>query len=103
MRRPQLEDELMLGAEIELLQVLALVQVPEVQLVPVLPAEQHLGHEAVLEGSRQSPLARHHGVVAEVPPAVIGELLRSAVDLPASERLEVLGIYDEDAARRLSL
>ena len=38
-----------------------------------------------------------------MPPAVIGELLRAPVDLPAPERLEVLVIRNEDAAGCLAL
>ena len=42
-RRPQLEHDLVLLAEVELLQVLALVQIPEVQPLAVLRAEQDSG------------------------------------------------------------
>src|SRR5207249_10217507 len=42
-------------------------------------------------------------VVAEMPPGIIAELLRSAVDLPAAERLETLLIHDADAAGRLAI
>src|SRR5262249_48789952 len=50
-----------------------------------------------------APFAGHHRVVAEVPPRVITELLRSAVGLPAAEGLETLVIHDEDAAGRLAV
>ena len=68
-----------------------------------MPAEQHLGHEAVLERVGRAPLAGDHGVVAEVPPEVVGQLLRPAVDLPAAEHVEALVVDQEDAARRLAL
>jgi hypothetical protein len=35
-----------------------------------------------------------------MPPGIVGEQLRPALDLPATERLEVLVIHQEDAARR---
>src|SRR5262249_16986158 len=81
-RGPQLEHELVLIAEIDGLQVLAAVQIPEMQLPAVFGAEQNLGDEALLERIRRAPLARHHGVVAEMPPGVIGELLRAAIHFP---------------------
>ena len=102
-RGPQLEHELVLRAEVDLLQVLAFGEVPEVQLAAVLAAEQHLGHEPVLERVGRAPFAGHHGVVAEVPPGVVAELLRAAIDLPAAERLEALVVHHEDAARRLAV
>ena len=103
MRGPQLEDELMLLAEVDLLQVLALVQIPEVQLAAVFGAEQDFRHEPVLERVGRAPFAGDHRVVAEMPPGVIGELLRPAVDLPAAERLEGLVVHEKNAAGRLAL
>ena len=82
-RRPQLEHQLILVAEVDGLQMLARVQIPEVQPAAVFGAEQHLGNQAVLEGIGRAPLAGHHGVVTEMPPGVIGELLRAAIHLPA--------------------
>src|SRR5262249_27565516 len=59
--------------------------------------------ESVLEGVGRAPFAGDHRVVAEMPPSIVAELLRPAVDLPASERLETLVIQHEDAARRLAV
>jgi hypothetical protein len=56
--RTELEDELVLLAEVDLLKVPALVEVLEVQLAPVAGPEQHLWDEAVLEGLQGAPLAR---------------------------------------------
>src|SRR5262245_64637778 len=98
-----LEHQLILLAEIDLLQVLALGQVPEVQAPAVFAAEQDLGNEAVFNGVGSPPFAGDHGVVAEMPPGVIGELLRPAIDLPAPERLEAFVVHDKDAARTLAL
>src|SRR5690606_16265671 len=49
------------------------------------------------------PLARHHHVPPEVPPEIVGEALRSAVDLPAAERLEGLVVEHENPARRVAV
>src|SRR5262249_56947862 len=94
---------LMLLAEIDFLQMFALGEIPEVQPAPVFAAEQDFGNETVLEGVGRAPLARHHGVVAEMPPAVVGELLRAALDLPAAERLERLLVHHADAPPRLAV
>ena len=103
MRRAQLEDELILGAEVDLLHVLPLRQIPEVQPPAVLAAEQEIGNEAVLEHVGGAPFARDRDVVAEVPEHVVREILRSAIDFPAPEHVERLVIHHEDAARTLAL
>ena len=68
------------------------------QLVAVLVAEQQLADQAVLDHLRRAPLARDHGAVVEVPPEVVGELLRPAVGLPGALDREVLVVEQEDAA-----
>ena len=87
-RRAQLQRHLVLVAQVDGLQVPAPAQVPEMQCVPVLPAQQQLTDHAVLDHRRGAPLAGHHGVVSEVPPHVVGEVLRPTVDLPRTEHVE---------------
>src|SRR6059058_1503224 len=48
----------------------------------------------VLKRIWRAPLAGDHCVVAEMPPYIVTELLRPAIDLPAAERLETLLIHD---------
>src|SRR5258708_35836332 len=61
--------------------------------------QQNLGVDAVLDHLRRAPLARDHRVVAKVPPEVIREILRPAVELPAAADIEGVVVDDEDAAR----
>ena len=96
--RPQLEHHLLLGAEVELLQMRALAQVPHVQLPAVLARQEQLGVEPVLHHVGRSPLARDHGVVAQVPEEVVRQVLRPAILLPAALHLERLVVEHEDAA-----
>src|SRR5213594_665131 len=98
MRRPQLEYHLLLCAEIDDLPVATLGQVPDVQLMTVTALQQDFRVDAVLDHLRRAPLAGDHRVVAEVPPEVVGEILRAAVELPATANLEAVVIDDEDAA-----
>ena len=98
MRGAQLEDHLLLRAQVELLEVAPLAQVPDVKGVAVLAGQQQLGIEPVLDHVRGAPLARDQGVVAEVPGEVVGEDLRAPVDFPSPEGLEVVVVEDEDAA-----
>src|SRR5271166_5971585 len=95
MRGAELEHQLMLFAEVDLLQMPALCEIPKMQTPAIFAGEQHFGDETVLERVRRAPFAGDHGVVAE--------LLRSAVDLPPAERLEALLIHDKDSARRLAI
>src|SRR5262245_7699037 len=103
MRRAKLEYELVLFAEIDFLEMLTPGEIPEMQLATVFGAEEHFGNKTVFERVRCAPFARHHRVVAKMPPAVIGKLLWSAIDLPPAERLEILRVHDKDAAGRLAV
>src|SRR5262249_27278944 len=88
---------------VDLLQMLALGEIPEMQPTAISAPEQNLRHQPILEGVRCAPFAGDHGVEAEVPPGVVAELLRPAVYLPASERFEGLVIHHEDTARGLAV
>ncbi len=81
----------------------ATVQIPDVQRVAVLAGEEQLRNHAVLHHVRRAPLARDHGVVTEVPPEVVRQLLRSAIFLPSPFDLECLGVEHEDAAGRVAV
>src|SRR5215210_6375410 len=61
----------------------------------VAVAEQVFRHDAVLELRRQAPLACHHVVAREVPPEIIVELLRPAINFPAPKDLEGFAVHDE--------
>src|SRR5205823_7036276 len=99
---PQFENELILVAEIDRLQMLALLQIPEVEPPAVFGAKQHFRDEPVLERVGRAPFAGDQRVVAEMPPGIISEMLRPAIHLPLPEYLEGLVIHQEDAARSLA-
>jgi hypothetical protein len=103
MGRVQFENELVLFAEVDLLEMLALGEIPEVQATAIFAAEQNLGYQAILERVRRAPFAGHHRVVAEVPPGIVAELLRPTIDLPASERLEALVVHHENTTGCLAV
>ena len=98
-RGPHLERHLVVGSEIDRLDVAAGAEVPEVDPMAILVREQILRHDPVLVLRRQPPLARHHVVARQVPPEVIVEVLGSAVDLPAAQDIERLAVHDKDARR----
>jgi hypothetical protein len=102
-RRAQLEHHLVFRAEVDLLHVPAALEIPDVQPVAVLVTEQQLAHEPVLDHLRRAPLARDDGVVVEVPPEVVRELLRPAVVLPLALDREVVVVEQEDAAGTAAL
>src|SRR6266446_1841364 len=78
-------------------------QVPDMNRVTVFVREQQLGDHAVFDHVRRSPFAGHRDVVAEMPPEIIRELLRPAIDFPSPEHLEALVIEQEYAARSVAL
>src|ERR1700674_1132078 len=102
-RRTQLEHHLLFGAKIDLLLVSPLGQIPDVELVPIAAGEQDLRVYAALDHVRRAPLARDGGVVTEVPPEVVRELLGTAIQLPATLDREVVVVDDEDPARTISV
>src|ERR1700733_1665784 len=87
MRRADFERHLVVGAEIDRLHIAPRTQIPEVEMVAVFVREQVLCDDPVLELWRQPPFARHHVVAWQVPPEIVMQLLRSAVDLPTAEDL----------------
>ena len=95
-RGPKLEHHLVLIAEVELLDVLAFAEIPDVHRVAVLASEELLGHHAVLDHRGRSPLAGDERVVADVPPEVVRVPLRATLDLPGTERVERLAVEQED-------
>src|SRR5438046_7392365 len=68
----------------------------------VTALQQDVRVHAVLDHFRRAPLAGDHRVVAEVPPEIVCQILRAAVQLPATADLEGVVVDDEDAARAVT-
>src|SRR5580704_12396052 len=98
MRCAQLKHHLLLSPQIQGLKMFAFAQIPYMQVVPVLSAEQQLGIHSVFNHVRRAPLASDGDVMAQMPGKVVAEILRTAIDLPSTERLEVVVIQGEDSA-----
>jgi hypothetical protein len=98
---PELQRHLILLTQVQGLKMPATAQIPHVQPVAVAASHKYLGIQSPLDHVGCAPLAGDHGVVAQVPPEVVSEVLRTALDLPASQRLEGIVVHDEDAARSL--
>ena len=94
---PELEHHLVLRAELDGLEVPPPAQVPDVQRVAVLAAQEQLGVHAVLHHVRRAPLAADHHVLTQVPGEVVGQVLRPALTLPAPADLERLVIQREQS------
>ena len=97
-RGAEFQRHLVLGAKLDCLLVLSGTQVPDVELVSVLTAQQQFRHDAVFDHLGGAPLAGDHRVVVDVPPEVVGEILRPPFGFPRALDLERLMVYDEDAA-----
>src|SRR3989442_1072630 len=99
----QFQHHLLLGPEIQGLQMAPLAKVPQVHSVTVAALEQDVRIDTMLDHVGSTPLAGDHRVVAQMPPEVISQVLRSSIDLPFPENIEALGVHDEDASRTLSI
>ena len=91
----------MVGTEIDGLDIPSRAQIPEVDAMAIFVREQILRHDPVLELRGQSPLARHHVIAWQIPPEVIVQFLRAAIDLPPPKHFERLAVHDEDAGRSI--
>ena len=97
-RRPQFQRHLMLRAQINNLLVRSTPHVPEVDAVAVILRHYVIQPGAMLKHLRRSPFAGHHRVQANVPPEVIGELLRAPVQLPRPDRFKRVVVQHHDSA-----
>src|SRR3546814_19847336 len=76
-RGAEFQDELLLRPEVDGLDVAPPAQIPDMQLVAILAAKQQFGVEAVLAHVRLAPFSGDNGFVSEMPPQIVGEMLRS--------------------------
>src|SRR5260370_37562742 len=73
-------------------------QVPHVQPMAIVTLDQALDAEPVLEHGGCAPLDGDRDVVADVPPEIVCEELRTTDDLPLAEHVEALMVQQEDSA-----
>ena len=102
MGRTKLQHHLLLRSQVEFLEVATLIQVPDVQFATVLSRKQQLRIEAILHHIRGAPFGGDHGVVPEVPPEVVSQILRTTLLLPGALKLKRIRIHQEDAARTIA-
>src|ERR1700733_7884199 len=79
-----------------------LSEIPDVQTMPVFSGEQQFGIPPVFDHVRCAPLAGDGDVMAQVPRKIVAKVLRSPINFPATERLEIVVIQGEDAARTIA-
>src|SRR6476659_565141 len=101
--RSQLERHLLFLAQIDGLAVSAAPQIKHVKGVAVLTGQQQLGVDAPFDHFRGAPFARDQRVPAEMPPEVVSQKLRAAVELPLSADFERFRIEHENPAWPVAL
>src|SRR5919112_1826138 len=101
--RSELQHYLILITQIQCLKMTAAAQVPNVQLVPVATLHEYLRVKSAFDHFRRAPLAGDHGVVAQMPPEVVGEVLWATLNFPTPQGIKALVIHDEDAARAIPI
>src|SRR5262245_39339036 len=72
------------------------------QSAAVLGAEQNLRDQTVLKRIGRTPFTRHQRVVTQMPPSIIGQVLRTAIHLPLSAHLERLMVHEKNATGALT-
>src|SRR5829696_10070252 len=78
-------------------------QIPDMKLMTIAALQEYLGVEPTFDHVRRAPLAGDHGVVTQMPPEVVGEVLRPPLDFPAPQGIKAFVVHDEDAARAISI
>src|SRR5262249_18000775 len=81
----------------------AAAQVPGMQPVAVFAAEQQFRHQTVLEHVRRAPFAGDLYVVGEMPGEVVGEKLRTTIDLPPPQHIVTVVIERKYAPRAVPI
>src|SRR5262249_12831617 len=89
MRRSQFQNHLMFFTEINRLLVPPLSKVPNVQPVTVAAGKQMFRIEPVLQPVWDAPFTTDQCVVAEMPPEVISQFLRSTIDFPTPQHVKI--------------
>src|SRR5580693_3346652 len=79
MRGSQFENHLLFFAQFDRLQVLPPPKIPDVELVTVTAGKQVFRIDPVLDLVRNTPFTCDHRVVAEMPPEIISQFLRSTI------------------------
>ena len=103
MSGPQFEDHLVFFAEINRLNVTAAAQVPNVQIMAIFAVEEFVGLQAVLDHIGSAPFAGDHGIMAEMPPEIVGQTLGAAIHFPLAKHIKALVIEQKHAARTIAL
>src|SRR5580704_18346705 len=75
-----------------------LQQVPHVQFVTVAAFQQNLRVHSLLHHAGSSPFAGDQGVESQMPPEVIGQELRTAIQLPFPKDIKAIVTYHENSA-----
>src|ERR1700716_3724545 len=60
--------------------------------------QKMIGLQPLFYPVRSTPFAADQCVMAQMPPEIVRQLLRSTIDFPASEHVEVIMINKEDSA-----
>src|SRR6516225_10181073 len=98
MRRAQLQNHLMFFTEINRLLMPPLSKIPNVQPVTVATGKQMFRIEPVLQFIWYTPFTTNQCVVPEMPPEIISQFLRSTIDFPTPQHVEIKVIQKENSA-----
>ena len=93
----------MLSAQVHRLPVAAPAHIPEVEVVTELLAHHVFQPDAVLVHLRRSPFAGDHSIQTDVPPEIVGQLLRAPVKFPRADWLEGVVVKEHDATGRATV
>src|SRR5881394_1221470 len=78
-------------------------QIPDVHFVPVAAGQQDLRIYSLVHHVGRSPFAGNQSVESQVPPEIIGELLRAPLQLPLPEDIEAFVIHHENSAGTIAV
>jgi hypothetical protein len=75
----------MFSAQIQGLEVATAVEVPNMQAMTILSSQEFLAEYAALNHPWGSPFATDKGIVPQMPPEIVVQILIAAINLPPSK------------------
>ena len=97
MQKPRLEGDKSVRSQIDRLLDLAVLEIPEMDVLAVFPARHILQIESGHESVGRGPFGRNHHVVAGLIPEVVVILHLAEILFPAADNLEILGQMQKTA------
>src|SRR4029434_10950704 len=102
MGRPHFQHHLVLLPEVEGVDDLAAAQVPYMHPMAIFGLHQQIRLQTVFDHLRGAPFRADEGVMEQVPPEVVAQVLVTSIDIPFPKHVKAKVIEQENATRSVA-